>query len=261
MNALLEVICRYSGLTTREYAEMVRRPVPSVRRDLMKLRRRGALVSHQDPELSKECGSAARSLYWHDVKCDIFVDFDYKRVLNVPHGSDDRGWLTHRVVATLRKTKYDVGKVVGDEVGHITISYIPRAVFDERYPDVEAYARGIQGIAKPLADDLRRLKRDYEKFRAFHVASAHVAYVEVECGWRLRLIATSLYHKAARWMGETEGLVLAASDTQTPEAKAVWDRLERFGLEGSGHVVELPDGRRGLSYLREGEYGHHSSGS
>lgn len=241
---LLEVLSRYSGLTSQEYAEMLGRPIPSVRRDLIELRRQGAVVSHKDPELSRDCGHSPTALYWHDVKCDVFVEIGFQQIPNVSHASNERGWVTHRVTAHLERTKYDVGFPLGSELGRITISHIPQAAFEEHYPDVKTYVRVIKGVQNPTVDFCDDMVGAYRRFREFHVESVHVAFVEVHAKWRRRLIALTLYHEAARWMGQQEGLPLAASDNQTREAKALWNRLEDHK-----EFVRLSDGRPALSYV------------
>jgi len=245
VDRLAELLCRYSGLTVREYAEMLGRPIPSVRRDLVELRRRGVVVSHRDPVLSRDFEASPNTLYWNDTKCDVFVDVAYSRVPNVPHPSDERGWVTHRVVAVLERSTYDVKMALGSELGHISVSHVPRAAFDERYPDVGAYARSIKGVRDPGPDVLDGLRDAYRRFRTFHVESMHVAFVEVHEAWRRRDIALSLYHEAAEWVGEREGLALAASDLQASEVRAFWGRL----LDDE-HGLVLPDGRPALSYVR-----------
>jgi len=152
----------------------------------------------------------------------------------VPHCSDERGWVTHRVVATVND----------EEVGHISVSHIPRAVYDETLADREQFCRAIEGRQKPTREEMRRAAVRHTKFEKFHVGSVHVAYVSVEEGFRRQGIARKLYIAAAKWMAE-EGFVLAASDLQRPEVKALWKKL----LEDPAvPTVTTEDGRPAIDY-------------
>ena len=152
------------------------------------------------------------------------------RVPNHPHCSAERGWVTHRVVA----------RVGFEEIGHVTISYIPRAVFDETLADRAEYCRIICGITNPTREDERQHKSQHRKFEQFHVDSVHIAYVGVDEAFQRRGIATRLYIEAAQWMGEQEGLMLAASDLQRPGPEGVWATLH---ADPDILTVRLADGR------------------
>lgn len=156
------------------------------------------------------------------------------RVPNHPHCSDDRGWVTHRVVVT------DGPR----EVGHITLSHIPRDVYEETLADRATFCRLIQGMSSPTPEDLRRAAPRHRKFEQFHVGSAHVAYVHVDEAFRRRRLAWHLYLEAAIWMGE-QGLVLAASDVQRPEVRLLWEALKK---DPKVPTTEMYDGRPALDY-------------
>lgn len=155
-------------------------------------------------------------------------------VPNVPHCSDERGWVTHRVVATVKN----------EEVGHLSLSHIPRSVFDEKLADREAFCRIIEGKESPDPEDLRRAAEHHHRFEKFHVGSVHVAYVFVEPAYRRQGIALRMYKTAAKWMGE-EGLVLAASTLQQPEVTALWQKLIKSPYVPT---TRTEDGRPALDY-------------
>jgi GNAT superfamily N-acetyltransferase len=133
------------------------------------------------------------------------------RVPNVKHPSDSRGWVTHRVVA----------KIGDEEIGHVSISYIPPHVFDEKLGNTRDFCRIIEGRHNPTKSELGKAAEHQRRFKRFHVGSAHIAYAWVEEPHRRKGIASKMYLEAARWVGE-QGLVLAASDLQQPEAKTLW---------------------------------------
>lgn len=153
---------------------------------------------------------------------------------HVPHGSDERGWVTHRVVATLND----------EEVGHISVSHIPEAVFDETLADRETFCRIIEGKGRPTTEDLRRAATRHRRFKQFHVDSVHVAYVFVEPEHRRQGIALRMYRTAAKRVGE-QGLMLAASDLQRPEVAALWKKLVETP---SVPTTTTEDGRPALDY-------------
>jgi len=171
------------------------------------------------------------------------------RVPHVPHASDDRGWHTEAVEA------WEEGR----QIGSLKISWIPAEEMGRRYPTVERYARGIAGHlgARPLpAATLDDLRPRFQRFRAFH-GQPYVAYVAVEQDRRRRGVATALYREAALWLTE-RGLSLAASDTQTGPARAVWEHLR--GLDGL-LALQLPDGRWSLRANGTARSGDPGSGS
>ena len=91
----------------------------------------------------------------------------------------------------------------------------------------------------------RRSAARHAKFEQFHVGSVHVAYISVEEGFRRQGIARKLYITAAKWMGEEDGLVLAASDLQQPEVKELWKGLIS---DPAVPTVTTEDGRPAIDY-------------
>lgn len=144
------------------------------------------------------------------------------RVPNYPHSSDERGWITHRVVA----------RVGMKEVGHITVSHIPRAVYEEQ-------------LADPSSEVARKSSDRRRKFQTFNVDSVHVAYVHVDPNHWRQGIARSLYLEAARWMGES-GFLLSASDQQKPEVKTLW---RSFFDDPELPTSVTADGRLALNFV------------
>jgi len=130
-----------------------------------------------------------------------------------------------------------------EKLGHLTLAFIPRATFDALFPTVEDYARRIKGIQNPTLDDVEAFYSDYRRFEYFHVETAHVAYVTVEKEHQHQGIATQLYLGAARWIGQTERLLLAASTLQRPEVKPLWKKLV---ADPDASTVQLDDGRWAL---------------
>lgn len=157
------------------------------------------------------------------------LEFRYRSNLRI--GGDE--WTNRRVEAWRD----------GEKLGHLTIAFISRATFDERFPDVEDYARRIRGIREPTDDDCEALYSYYRSFEYFHVEAAHVAYVIVEEGHQRQGIGTQLYLEAARWIWRTERLLLGASDLQQPEVAPLWAKLVE---DASVTTVRLADGRWAL---------------
>jgi len=157
------------------------------------------------------------------------LEFRYRSNLRI--GGEE--WTNRRVEAWRGREK----------LGHLTLAFISRATFDERFPDVEDYARRIKGIEEPTDDDCETLYPYYRRFEEFHVETAHVAYVIVEEAHQRQGIATQLYLEAARWIGRTERLLLAASDLQRPEVEPLWEKLV---ADPSVATERLHDGRWAL---------------
>ena len=153
------------------------------------------------------------------------------RVPHVPHPSDERGWHTEAVEAWEDN----------DRIGIIKVSWIPADEMETRYPTVDEYTRAIRGYGQTTPDMLEDLLPAYTHFQEFH-GHPFVAGVRVEEAHRRRGVATALYREAALWLTE-RGLSLGASDTQTPEAEALWGHLR-----GRHDFVpaRLPDGRWAL---------------
>lgn len=156
------------------------------------------------------------------------------RVPRVPHCSDERGWHTEAVEA------WEGGR----RVGVLKVSWIPADVMSARYPTVAEYARDVAGWAEvPDESVLERLAPRFEQFREFQ-GQPFVAGVTVDEDRRRRGVATALYREGALWLAE-RGLSLAASDTQSHEAAALWERLT--ALDDLPTLV-LPDGRPAIRF-------------
>jgi len=143
-------------------------------------------------------------------------------------------WLDLRVEALLD----------GEKVGHLTITFVPREVFEEKFGTIEDFAREQRGIQK--LEDYQRveLEPQYRRFRQFHVDTAYVAYVSVDHKYRRRGIAKRLYIEAARWVKERHGLMLAASSLQRPEVQVLWASLV---ADPDVPTVKLEDDRWALN--------------
>lgn len=141
-----------------------------------------------------------------------------------------------------------INALLGDrEVGHITISHIPTQTWNENLEDPVGFCRLYCGLldVTPQNVDRRFSPKRHQRCREFHVETMHVAGVKVEEEFQRRGIGTELYLRAARWAAENEGLLLASSDLQSPEAKGIW---ALFVSRSDIPTVKLPDGRWALNY-------------
>lgn len=129
---------------------------------------------------------------------------EMRRLRDVEHASDERGWVTHRVVAV----------VDGADLGHLTISWIPH--IDTEY-NLERYR-----AERPWAD-----QRSLERFRAFH-GQPYVAAVLVHPGYWRQHIGLALYREAALWLAQDWKLRLRSGDPN-PSAEGLWAKLVALG--------------------------------
>lgn len=159
------------------------------------------------------------------------TEFRYRTSLRI--GGEE--WTTHRVELWQRDTK----------LGHITMAFIPRSVFDEQLSTIEKFACQIAGFTSPTKYQLELLEERYRRFEEFHVQTAHVAYIQVEEGYRRRGIATQLYLEGARWLAQRKGLRLAMGGPQQPAVKALWAKLVK---DPQVPTVRLPDDRWALDF-------------
>lgn len=159
------------------------------------------------------------------------AEIEFRYLTNLKIGGDD--WTNHRVEAWR-----------GDEkLGHITMAFIPRRVFEARYSTIEYYVCRIKGFQDATEGLCTEYASDYRRFEEFHVETAHVAMVTVEEDHQRQGIATLLYLEGARWLAERHGLKLAASSLQSIGVPNLWKKLVA-DLEAP--TVKLNDGRWAL---------------
>jgi GNAT superfamily N-acetyltransferase len=159
---------------------------------------------------------------------DVSLGFRYQTNLQI--GGPE--WTNHRVEAWRND----------QELGHLTIAFIERETFTREFPDLDSYVRRMKGYQE-VTDYLRERYADaFKRFEQFHVETAHVAYVLVEGRHQRKGLGTQLYIQGASWMAERHGLMLAASDLQSPgpEVPRVWEKLV---ADPDVHTVKLDDGR------------------
>lgn len=163
---------------------------------------------------------------------------NFRYLTNLRIGGDE--WTNHRIEAWHRDQK----------LGHITIAFIPRDVFEREFSTLDAYIKNRTGL-QDISDYYRETYRArYKHFEEFHVRTAHVAYILVKERWRRQGVGTQLYIEGARWIGERHGLILAASDLQQPGVPELWEKLV---ANPTVPTVRLDDGRWALDGIKARE--------
>lgn len=159
--------------------------------------------------------------------------FEY--LTNLRIGGDE--WTNHRIEAW-----------GGDEkLGHITVAFVPRDVFEREFATLDAYIKNRTGFEEITDFHRDRYRIRYKRFEEFHVETAHVAYIMVKERWRRQQVAARLYLEAARWIGERHGLMLAASDLQQPGIPQLWEKLV---ADPAVPTVRLDDGRWAIDGIK-----------
>jgi len=141
-------------------------------------------------------------------------------------GDNNRGFRVDRIEA-----KRD-GKVIG----YIQVSYIPSERFKKFYTSLEQYTRHIAGGHPPSEDPetRKRQERAFRDFEHYHVDKPFVEFIRVmdeidgaDRSYRRQGLGLELYKQMFKYL-KRRGLKLYASNLQSDEAKAAWDKMEKI---------------------------------
>ena len=159
------------------------------------------------------------------------MNLEFRYLTNLRIGGDE--WTNHRI-----ETWRD-----DEKLGHITMAFISREMFDQEFPTLDAFLENRKGL-QDIADYHRQeYALYYRRFEEFHVETVSVAYISVEKPHRRQGVATALYLEGARWIGERHGLMLASGDLQQPGVPELWAKLVE---NPEVVIVRLHDGRWAL---------------
>ncbi len=68
----------------------------------------------------------------------------------------------------------------------------------------------------------------YKKFKAYNLDRPIIDYIRTEKDARRQYVGLAMYQFGAKWVNDKFGLHLYESDTQTDDAKRIWEKMEEM---------------------------------